>query len=61
MDRGVAPSKIDEQLKNTFMENPEEAYNVQMELIRIHINRVRNRIFPTLIRIKLITFYQPCN
>ncbi|KAJ9690986.1 hypothetical protein PVL29_013244 [Vitis rotundifolia] len=39
MDRGVAPSKIDEQLKNTFMENPEEAYNVQMELIRIHINR----------------------
>lgn len=50
MDRGVAPSKIDEQLKNTFMENPEEAYNVQMELIRIHINRVRNIIFPTLIK-----------
>ena len=45
MDRGVGPSKIDEQLKKTFVENPEAAYHIQMELIRIFISRVRSKNF----------------
>lgn len=45
MDRGVGPSKIDEQLKKTFTENPEAAYQIQMELIRILLSRVSTQDF----------------